>query len=1008
MDTSKTSSIKSLLLRAWRERWTDVQWGINIKQVLPRGVSGDVYNLADCILQQALIGPGPNHLVLSYLKHCLSARLVSCGAILQSISKYQSFHKPHCILSLLDLLKSFQSRISCYGNDEECLVLCVAMLSCVLWLFSCIHQSLLKVAELKQSPEYFSVIEKACDSLKSFSDAIFFRALLYVGRHEDIGTYIQLVQKLKEVEMQLAATQVSNLPKDSIEGIIKAFSNLDEVSLHPESYRRSQMLVPSLNGMLTLEAILHPTNDVNSLVDQLILLQKLQNLTWSRLYCELIRSCLMGFIDCSGGADELKWASFTFLKVPLIIVKINSIVHGDVRDTEPTTDLCEGLEELLGYIPLLDLADSKCNCDCIQYLLNEFYSKTGLLSEDQAKNIIQRRHAEGQKPSTRIPELQKAQPGSAELILRAEPTVSSILKTLDADYSKNQDALLGVLCHMMSGKSFELIVAAAAATGKLQSFAVKLIKFNEFSKQISGETSKTPQTRALLFDITFLMLCHIAQQYGSDVVTSNGETKDSFFEQWVTECLGEGGRCKSPDLILQRSDPVKVDILLSQFSSSDSDIKTNLVIWHEVCINAPAAVKEVLLAWEGGCITKEGVKAILDNIKSRMCCLPVCISAWLCSYISIVHHDHHLKPMSMLQEFQKLLTADNPSLNEAGSSSSGNAPESAGQYYKERSSLMIAIIKRMIYDMHPPFASQVKLKSGPLPHAVASTSSINEILEGVFNTIHTKNWLDLKSTHMLESLLHVGGPQWFVTTLIKMGFGFSRVEFIENSVDLLFAIFQIDIELCTLALILNCLTMILYNDNKMEMLIEPRGTELARLTTMCLFSALQAKQSQKASANAKKKVTRHSRRDLDLEEMAELIDFRTVGKSGTLTVGNDIDDLPRGISGDQQNVLNPLEPLSKAAAELFRMFYSVVNDPTLSQRTQFVVRFLEQTVICGKDYAKMILQYMPLGMVSRLLKCLPRMFTTERLLSLSDMETAVGRKKTAKVLVQLQNTIARS
>ena len=76
----------------------------------------------------------------------------------------------------------------------------------------------------------------------------------------------------------------------------------------------------------------------------------------------------------------------------------------------------------------------------------------------------------------RIPEQQKAQPGSAELILRAEPTVASILKTLDADYSKNQDALLGVLCHMMSGKSFELIVAAAAATGKLQSFAVKLIK----------------------------------------------------------------------------------------------------------------------------------------------------------------------------------------------------------------------------------------------------------------------------------------------------------------------------------------------------------------------------------------------------------------------------------------------------------------------------------------------------------------------------------------------------
>ena len=42
----KRKSIRLLLLQAWRERWSDVEWGVNLKKILPHGVSGDSCGLS--------------------------------------------------------------------------------------------------------------------------------------------------------------------------------------------------------------------------------------------------------------------------------------------------------------------------------------------------------------------------------------------------------------------------------------------------------------------------------------------------------------------------------------------------------------------------------------------------------------------------------------------------------------------------------------------------------------------------------------------------------------------------------------------------------------------------------------------------------------------------------------------------------------------------------------------------------------------------------------------------
>lgn len=111
-------------------------------------------------------------------------------------------------------------------------------------------------------------------------------------------------------------------------------------------------------------------------------------------------------------------------------------------------------------------------------------------------------------PTTSIP----------KVIIRAEPTLAGILKTLNAEYTKIQEALLSMLCQVLTGNSFELMLAVATVEGKLKTFVTRLIKFNECSKQIiESVPGKTAATRAMLFDVSFLMLCSIVQTYGSDV-----------------------------------------------------------------------------------------------------------------------------------------------------------------------------------------------------------------------------------------------------------------------------------------------------------------------------------------------------------------------------------------------------------------------------------------------------------------------------------------------------------
>ncbi|XP_069683870.1 mediator of RNA polymerase II transcription subunit 24 isoform X2 [Periplaneta americana] len=995
--TSKTSSLKALLLRAWRERWSDLQWGIHIKTILPRGVSGDVYNLADCILQQALVGPGPNQLVVSYLKHSLSSQLVSYAAVLQRISKYDGFHKPHCIISLLEFLEAIQGGITCRGKPEEGL-LAAAVLSIVQWLLTCMQHALKNLPELKNGNiELTPMLDKPAVILAELLKCDFLVAMLYLAKHECRDVYHEVVKKCQEVEALMS--QNSFQPGVPIGDSMRKLCHLDIDNENGADGKTdtSEPVTYCLQALLAIEALLNPSSDTQMFVNELLMVQRLKGYNMPRLYSEIMRACLITLNDVQGTSIESQWGAFTFLKVPHILRQLHFTIRGgengeSQEKMEFSQDVVDALELLLQYTPLLDIMDAKCSCNCIECLLKELL-KNGLVTESHVTHFTSKRET----MTTTIQKLDQSNtqaPSIPKVIVRAEPTLSRILKTLDADYAKVQEALLSVLCQVLTGKSFELILAVAAVEGKLRTFVTKLLKFNECSKQIGGEGGKASQTRAMLFDVTFLMLCSIVHTYGPEVVLSE-EGGDSFFEQWVRECMVERGRPKSPDQMLQHCDPARVDALLSQFNSADGDFKTSQVRWHEVCLHVPAVIKEVLLAWEHGAVTANDVKRILDAMRSRMCCLPVCAAAWLCSYMQILHQDALLKPMNMVQQFLTPLS---------------NEEMSQQDNFKERSALMFQIIRKMQYDVHPPTQSKVIVMT--LSHSIISRQPISEQLESVWAGIQQRGWVNIEATHSLESLLNTGGSQWFVTNLVKEVLKFRYKEDLDRAVDLAFGVFHLDIEHCTLALLLQVLPQYLHNRLQSEELVEPQASALAKLCAYCVFAALEFQSNTTpGQVNSRKR----SRRDMEGEDLeglypsskllrmssgvAETAD--TAALFGTATSSSQNSTQPYSNSSQPTTIK---EPLQKALNDLFHTFTVIAGrDGEVSQQTHFVCKFLQFVVRCGRDRTRLVLQGMPNTLVPCLLRSLPDLFTTDLLLRLYDINTVAGRKATARDLCMLRN-----
>ncbi|KAF0874110.1 MED24 polymerase, partial [Crocuta crocuta] len=1024
----KVVNLKQAILQAWKERWSDYQWAINMKKFFPKGATWDILNLAEALLEQAMIGPSPNPLILSYLKYAISSQMVSYSSVLTAISKFDDFSRDLCVQALLDIMDMFCDRLSCHGKAEECIGLCRSLLSALHWLLRCTAASAERLREgleagspaagEKQLAMCLQRLEKTLSSTKN-------RALLHIAKLEEASSWTAIehsLLKLGEILASLSNPQLRS-QAEQCGTLIRSIPSM--LAVHSEQLHKTGY--PTVHAVVLLEGTMNLTGETQPLVEQLMMVKRMQHIPTPLFVLEIWKACFVGLIESPEGTEELKWTAFTFLKIPQVLVKLKKYCHGDKDFTE---DVNCAFEFLLKLTPLLDKADQRCNCDCTKFLLQEC-SKQGLLSEASVTNLMAKRAADREHaPQLKSGENANIQPNPG-LILRAEPTVTNILKTMDADHSKSPEGLLGVLGHMLSGKSLDLLLAAAAATGKLKSFARKFINLNEFTTHGNEELAKAASVRALLFDISFLMLCHVAQTYGSEVILSESSSgaQVPFFETWMQTCMPEEGKILNPDHPCFWPDSTKVESLVALLNNS-SEMKLVQMKWHEACLSISAAILEILNAWENGVLAFESIQKITDNIKGKVCSLAVCAVAWLVAHVRMLGLDEREKSLQMIRQLAGPLYSENTL-----------------QFYNERVVIMSSILEHMCADVLQQTATQIKFPSTgvdtmPYWNLLPPKRPIKEVLTDIFAKVLEKGWVDSRSIHIFDTLLHMGGVYWFCNNLIKELLKETRKEHTLRAVELLYSIFCLDMQQVTLVLLGHILPGLLTDSSKWHSLMDPPGTALAKLAVWCALSSYSSHKGQ-ASSRQKKRHREDIEDYISLfplddmqpsklmrllssnEEDANILSSPTQGLLGTSCDGLTLfcpepspasgiplsptlsawpaadRSMSSSLSASQLHTVNMRDPLNRVLANLFLLISSILGSRTAGPHTQFVQWFMEECVDCLEQGSRgSILQFMPFTTVSELVK-VSAMSSPKVVLAITDLSLSLGRQVAAKAIAAL-------
>lgn len=972
--SGKSAALRTLLIKAWRERWSASQYGTQVKALLGRGVSGDVYGLADSLINQALTGPSPNQLMLSLLQHSLATQLVSHAATLATTARFTVYSKPHCTAALLDLILSQSPYLTCRGRPEECVTLSVAMLAVAVWILRTTAQTVARLVDLRESPVDNRNLVKCKEIMEWMTKDNFVSCLLTLAKQEDQDLQQELYQASKMAskasdQIYMFTSSTSNLQAE-IANAVQAIRNLDpsvELSHHSGTRKSLVSLTYTLHSMLAFEAVLHPTSDLNQLAGQLATIQSIKSVSLPEMICEVLHCCLLAMNE-HDGFEVFKWDAFTLIKMPSLVDKLVKLAPiKQEPKSEPGTvggEVFKGLLKLLDYQALLDMTDARCRSDTFELVAKSMFSRSethALITEPEYTQLIETRKFQLETRKNLDLKMDSAVSRDVPLILKADQTIASIIQTFEnrtTDQSEFEN-LLSIFYHIVKGhSSFDLLLSASAANENLDKLITKLLFFNEACKESVGESNKGSQSRAALFDMTFLMLVYAVQCFGSDVVLANAQP--GFFVTWARECMVEPARIKPLSGFSEQES--QVDGLLQQINTGE--IRTQVIKWHNVCANIHGVMREIILGVEMNAINMDKYNRLMATLGSRLCSLPVCIVSWLSSYS---HYSHDQSP----SDGAKAVTPVNIADRFLSITSDSEEPENL-PYYTQRCSMMVNIMKRMREEFSPGNGKRV-------------CEALAVELGEVWDRVWAGGRLNLADTRKVAGLAETGGSVWFVEVLVGKMAGMVYNLDVDRAVEVVFSMMHVDMPACMLALVLHILPKYLASSGQEERLAHPAGSALARLTVMTLAAALRTRGPT---------LGKRSARAAQLDDLCNSVSQPV--KLSRLT-GQDT----------EATMMQPELLLEQAHVGLFQLLAGLGVEPVVSPRTEFVCSFLEQCVLAGKEQARLLLAPAPVNLIIQLVKLQPSRFSMELILYIYDLSSSSGRKNVARILCMLRNIRAK-